>query len=672
MDSKLKRLFALCIVISIAGFSLFGNTYYVSEKGDDSSNGLSEKTPVKTIGKLNSLHFSPGDSILFKRNEAFQGSLVLSASGKQEKPIYIGAYGKGEKPVITGAVKINKFNRVDGSLYDAKCHQAVRFLFNDQGFFINAREPNQGFFIMEGGGRDHLIDMDLDRNAEELIGANVRMRVTSWKYEYRKVVGYDNYKIEFDSVLFNKPPKYHECKKGFGYYLDGKKEFLDHDEEWYYSGEEDKIFLVSRKEIGPNYSVQGSYIENGIFLKKGISNIHVESIAISGFINAGIYARGENENIQVKDCKFSYIGKLGILAEKGGNHFKIINNKFYDITGTAIRLFEIGNSFIESNDIRRIGLIPGYGVDGVNGAVGISIENHEVRKGKSSASLSHHNVIRNNRVDSTGYMSVRMDGHHNTCEKNVFKNGLLTLNDGGLIHIWAADTSYTFQSIIRDNIFMNCIGYTEGTPSDHLITVGIYIDNRCKDILIENNLVYNTNNGIMLNTGTFRVIARNNTCYDTRTKSFNISQDSDMGNLHHRVTNNVFFNKTNMKSTFSLENHQDTYLNPGYIDSNIYVSPIEKFHLKKITVDKEWKNTREFTLEGWRENTGQDKNSVFLIPEKDGKAYPVSKLFVNESDEEKTYPLDPSYIYMDIHEEHVTGEITLPPRGYKILFYSLK
>jgi hypothetical protein len=663
---------ALCIAFVVISISSYSNTYHVSRNGDDLSNGLSIETPFKTIDKLNSIQFAPGDSILFERGGVYQGSLVINSSGEPEKPLYFGAYGTGDIPVLSGSVNISGFNRVEGALYQAKCQRNVEILFGDKGFLTIAREPNKGFYLMEGGGRDYLVDLDLERKEMEVVGATVRMRVTPWKYEYRKVTRFKNYKMDFDSILFNKPPSYHQCKKGYGYYLDGKKEFLDHDGEWYYSREEDKIFLISEKEVEQSCSLQGSYIDDGVVLKKGISNIHLESLAITGFINTGINARGGNENIRVKDCEFSYIGKLGILAEKEGNHFEIINNSFFDITGTATRLFEISNSLIENNQFRRIGLIPGYGVDGVNGAIGICIENHEVRHNRSNSSLSHHNVIRNNHVDSTGYMSVRMDGHNNTCEKNVFKNGLLTLNDGGLIHVWAADTSYTFQSIIRNNIFMNCIGYSEGTPSDHLITVGIYIDNRCKDMIIENNLVFNTGNGITLNSGTFRVVARNNTCYDTRTKSFGISQDTDMGNLHHNITNNVFFNKRNMKSTFSLENHQDTYLNPGYIDSNIYISPNEKFHLRKITVDNKWKNTREHTLEGWQETTGQDKNSVLMVPEKDGKTYPVSKLFVNESDEEKTYSLDPSYVYMDIYKEQVSGEITLPPRGHKILFYSLK
>lgn len=43
-----------------------GNTYYVSSKGSDENDGLSEETPIKTIKKVNGLQLKAGDTVRFQ------------------------------------------------------------------------------------------------------------------------------------------------------------------------------------------------------------------------------------------------------------------------------------------------------------------------------------------------------------------------------------------------------------------------------------------------------------------------------------------------------------------------------------------------------------------------------------------------------------------------------
>lgn len=82
-------------------------TYYVdSENGDDSFDGLSQKTPFKTFKRAFSMKFEPGYTILFKRGGTYQGGLQsvnawISSSGTSDAPITLGAYGEGNNPVIT-------------------------------------------------------------------------------------------------------------------------------------------------------------------------------------------------------------------------------------------------------------------------------------------------------------------------------------------------------------------------------------------------------------------------------------------------------------------------------------------------------------------------------------------------------------------------------------------
>ena len=83
--------------------------YYVdaSATGNDSANGLSPSTPWKTIAKVNSSTFQPGDSILFAGGQTFTGGLVFTATSWNRtaaatNPVTIGSYGTGRATISSG------------------------------------------------------------------------------------------------------------------------------------------------------------------------------------------------------------------------------------------------------------------------------------------------------------------------------------------------------------------------------------------------------------------------------------------------------------------------------------------------------------------------------------------------------------------------------------------
>ena len=94
-------------------------TYYVdATDGDDTRAGTSEGTAWKTIGKVNSSAFLPGDSVVFKRGETWSGTtLTVPSSGSHGSPITFGAYGSGALPVLTANDAVQR-----GILCQGKAH----------------------------------------------------------------------------------------------------------------------------------------------------------------------------------------------------------------------------------------------------------------------------------------------------------------------------------------------------------------------------------------------------------------------------------------------------------------------------------------------------------------------------------------------------------------------
>ncbi|MBQ7303098.1 MAG: hypothetical protein IJW89_05905 [Clostridia bacterium] len=78
-------------------------TFYVdAQNGSDDNDGLSPATAYKSLAKISSRFFRPGDKILFKRGGTFVGNASLNGLGLAAHRIYIGAYGEGKDPIIAG------------------------------------------------------------------------------------------------------------------------------------------------------------------------------------------------------------------------------------------------------------------------------------------------------------------------------------------------------------------------------------------------------------------------------------------------------------------------------------------------------------------------------------------------------------------------------------------
>ncbi len=102
---RVVSLFLLIFTVN----SLSQTSYYVSSsQGNDLNSGTTQATPWATLEKVNSIQLNPGDQILFRAGDTWQGVLNITSSGTEQSRIYFKSYGAGEKPIITLRSKINR------------------------------------------------------------------------------------------------------------------------------------------------------------------------------------------------------------------------------------------------------------------------------------------------------------------------------------------------------------------------------------------------------------------------------------------------------------------------------------------------------------------------------------------------------------------------------------
>lgn len=96
-----KILSILFFVLSIT--HVHAQTYYVNASdGNDSNSGTSPNKAWASLNKVNAESFNPGDSILFKAGEIWNGQLLIDDKGTESEPIIYKRYGEGNKPQIHG------------------------------------------------------------------------------------------------------------------------------------------------------------------------------------------------------------------------------------------------------------------------------------------------------------------------------------------------------------------------------------------------------------------------------------------------------------------------------------------------------------------------------------------------------------------------------------------
>jgi len=119
-----------------------GATYYISLEGNDSNPGTSLSRPWQSIQRVNEQKFSPGDRILFRSGDTFNGTFTLSAedAGRAESRLIVSSFGEGTA-TISG-------NEAEGLKADS-CHFLTIENLEFSGLGRISGNTTDGLFILQ-------------------------------------------------------------------------------------------------------------------------------------------------------------------------------------------------------------------------------------------------------------------------------------------------------------------------------------------------------------------------------------------------------------------------------------------------------------------------------------------------------------------------------------------
>ncbi|WP_320112666.1 LamG-like jellyroll fold domain-containing protein [Draconibacterium orientale] len=630
-----RYLFVLLFVLLVN----IGNAtvYYVSASGDDANTGTSESQPWKTLVKVSSTSFSPGDQILFKRGDEWSGTITVTSSGSAGSPIVYGAYGSGEKPKIYGSEEITGWTQYSGNIYKATFSVEVEQLFIEDERMLLARTPNSGYHIISSSSSSTtFVSNDLDSSID-YAGATWAGRTVAWSFFQNKVKSSSSSSITLESAAD------YGLTVDNGFILMDKLEFLDSNGEWYYDANSKTLYFWAPSGTSPdNYNVRASVYNNGVDISN-VDYVRIENLQIIQSAEYGIYINN-SDYISIDNSDIISPDLIGIYMPSNSPNPVLTNNYIYEANGAAIKCYGT-SAVINDNIIENTGLL-----ENINKNV---LYNH----GSAIFSRNNNPTISYNRITNSGYLGIYWKGQNADISYNYINGACLVLDDGGGIYTYNG-YDYTQPasagSVVANNIVLNVIGNDDGyKKKDFLAGYGIYMDNNTHDVTIKNNTVSGCPGALYLHDNG-RITVDGNVLMNSILHILNSGQVEE-----NTLTNNIVYctEREGAYATWWTDTYQRIVYQPGAVakfDYNTYVSHYNK--------DGVFVNKADFAE--WQSATKQDANSTCdFTPLNEGE---VEELFYNDTKQTKTISLG-NKIYRDIYGNNVSGSITLKSFTSKIL-----
>jgi parallel beta-helix repeat protein len=574
--------------------------YYVSPNGSDTNNGTSTSTPWRTIDRVNQLGtgITAGTQILFERGGTYRGRININGSGTAANKIVIGAYGTGADPVISGSVLVTAWTQHSGAIWKATVSQFVKQVYFNGARMELARFPNQGQWLFtDAHTGTTTTDSDLAGSGTHT-GATLVIRTTNWSYDTAFV------SAQSGNTLAHTGTGNNVGAQTWGYFLRNKLSMLDAPGEWFYDRATSTLYAMFPGGVAPTgNTIEAAHQDFGIYFGYQRRHARVLNLTFRHQTDASVRL-SVTDNLEVAFCTMEDTYRA-IYSTGSVQDFH--DNTVRRTLTTAVFLIDNNSRFV-GNTITDACLWPGWGESNW-GYFGLRVNGTGM-------------VVTDNRIENIGYIGIA--AYTNTLiERNVVKNCLAILNDGGGIAIDNTD-----GMIIRDNIVRDIGGvFTTTAPQIQAyfqIGYGIYFGNiTTKNTLVEGNTVTDCSTaGIyvdhtMLSSGN---IIRNNTLFNNRKYQLSISDHSNYNtpggsppyfvpSFNTIYSGNIMYSLTREQNCM-LQTHVygATLVDYGTFSNNRYFNPYNEL---SIQIHHFAPGTREFfSMERFAAQFNEDAGST--------------------------------------------------------------
>lgn len=488
---------AIAGLLFLAPIWVHGADYVVAPAGDDNNPGT-QAQPFRTIQRAAD-RLKPGDTC-FVRGGTYRETVRPKSSGEAAKPIRFLAW-EGEQVVVSGADPLTaNWATHRGNILKARTDRSFIQLFAEGKMMPEARWPNTppGDPMVMNWGRaaqgtdyDTLADPNLPEgdwnNALVLFWPGAR-----WSNYTRRVAGYVPGKsLRFDQTFRPKSedtyngPGAHLPQPGNPYVLFGCLAALDSPGEWYLDREQGIIYLWPLSGKTP--------AEGRIEVKQRALAFDLSGLAFIQLRDVAIFSAALNmtdaRHCSVENCRMRYVDHFREFSGDAPAPQNVVTGEDNEwrhcsigyAAGSALRMGGKGNRLINCIvfGANYLGTYRG-GVDLCQSEDAVVRQCTLCRAGRDI--IQHH-----------GSKRIRVEYN------DLWRANMLN-NDSGAIYSWGTDGA---GSVIAYNWCHDNIGEA---------TVGIYLDNFCKNFLVHHNLVWNNSgNGITLNSDSLSNLVYNNT-----------------------------------------------------------------------------------------------------------------------------------------------------------------
>ncbi len=536
-------------------------TFYVAAEGNDAWSGRVDEPnaaesdgPFATLGRaqeaLRGLRRDgtlPGPvTIRIRGTHRLAEPLVITPedSGTADHPVTFTGY-EGQRPLLSGGRPLTGWQRGENGVWTVEIPEVRtgewRFLqlFVDGTRRRPARSPNSGYYriaeLLPGPpdprakpiARDQFVFASGDLEPWERLSDVRLILMHSWETSYHPIQSIDT---QANIVRFTAPLRewwsigYWEPNQR--YYLENAREFLDEPGEWYLDrtrgvlsylplpGEDPREVEVIAPVLTELVRWDGN-ADEGRFVNhvtlRGLNLHHTDwELSPEGNSNtqaavtvpAAVMATGARHCV-LEDCQIAHVGTYGVWFGRGCKDNRIERNHLHDLGAGGIRIGEDRMAQHDVAEASRNVITNNYLHDGGHVyAAGVGLW----------LAQSSHNTISHNEIHSFDYSGISLGWtwseapnrtKNNTVEYNYVHHVVRgVLSDAGGIYT-LGDQSGT---VIRNNVFHDIWPYM-GRPA---MAWGIYFDQGSRGILVENNLVYHTLTGGLMNTGRPGNVVRNN------------------------------------------------------------------------------------------------------------------------------------------------------------------